>query len=80
WRDIGLDLARGVKQGPYKYRIDFLSGDGWKTLADASGNETDLFIDYRETMPATTSRLRLCVLDAPPGITPAIAEFTVFGE
>ncbi|MBP5286196.1 MAG: family 43 glycosylhydrolase, partial [Kiritimatiellae bacterium] len=62
WRDIGLDLARGVKQGPYRYRIDFLSGDGWKTLADASGNETDLFIDYRETMPATTSRLRLCVL------------------
>ena len=80
WRDVGLDTFRGVKPGPIQYRIDYRDGDEWKTLVDASDNVRDLMIDYRETPVVWTRELRLVVLDAPKGITPAVTEFTPFGQ
>lgn len=80
WHDVGLDEMRGVVKGPYRYRVEYLEDGEWRVLADASQNDTDLFVDYRETPAVKTSSLRLCVLGGPAGITPAVKEFTPFGD
>lgn len=79
WCDLGLDVHRGVRGGPYRYRIERRLGDGWETWYDASRNETDLTVDYREAPTARAEAVRLTVLEAPKGIVPAVTEFTVFG-
>jgi GH35 family endo-1,4-beta-xylanase len=39
-----------------------------------------LLIDYRECPATPGTAARLVIVGVPPGITPAVAEFTVFGE
>jgi hypothetical protein len=39
----------------------------------------EFLVDYRECSPALATRVRLVILGAPKGITPGVAEFTVFG-
>ena len=80
WRDLGLDTNRGVLPGPYRYRIDYRSNGVWWTWLDASKNDVDLMVDYREAPEAKADAVRLVVLSAPPGITPGLVEFTVFCE
>jgi hypothetical protein len=81
WRDVGLDTTRGVNPGPYRYRVEVESKPGeWSTIIDRSQNTVDLLIDYRECQPQVGSRVRLVLLGWPPGITPGVAEFTVFGQ
>ena len=80
WRDIGLDTNRGVMPGPFRYRVDYRSNGEWWTWLDASRNDTDLLVDYREAPEALADAVRLVVLSAPPGITPGLVEFTVFGD
>jgi len=80
WREHGLGVD-GARRGPMRYRLEAWEGTRWTEIADASANDRDLIVDYRETPPSPrTNRLRLTVLGAPPGITPALAEFTAFGE
>jgi len=79
WRDLGLDTNRGVLPGPYRYRVDYRSNGVWWTWLDASKNDVDLMVDYREALEAKADAVRLVVLSAPPGITPGLVEFTVFG-
>jgi hypothetical protein len=52
----------------------------WTTILDRSESTEDLLIDYRECKPATGTRARLIIIGMPKGITPAVAEFTVFGK
>ena len=66
--------------GPYRYRVDYRSNGEWWTWLDASRNDTDLLVDYREAPEALADAVRLVVLSAPPGITPGLVEFTVFGD
>ena len=81
WRDFGLDVERGVKQGPFRYRVEILRTDGsWKTVCDASDNKRDLLVDYREIDPSFAVAARLVVLGAPEGITPAVVDFSLFGN
>ncbi len=81
WRDVGLDTTRGVNPGPYRYRVEVESKPGeWNTIVDRTQNDADLLIDYRECKPMVGSRVRLVLLGWPPGITPGVAEFTVFGQ
>ncbi len=80
WRDLGLDIERGVKPGAYQYRIDRREGGEWKTWLDATDNSTDLTVDYREAPEATADAVRITVVGAPEGITPALADFAVFGN
>ena len=40
----------------------------------------DLLIDYRECPATSGTAARLVIVGAPAGITPGVAEFTVFGE
>ena len=81
WRDIGLDTKNGVKPGPFRYRVELETAkDQWTTILDRSESTEDLLIDYREYKPTTGTRARLVILGWPKGITPGVAEFTVFGK
>ena len=81
WRDIGLDSNRGVTAGPYRYRVELETAAGtWRTVLDRTASDEDLLVDYREIEPAVGSRARLVVTASPKGITPGVAEFTVFGN
>ena len=81
WRDIGLDSNRGVLPGPYRYRVELQTAAGaWQTVLDRTASGEDLLIDYREIAPTVASRARLVITGWPKGITPGVAEFTVFGN
>jgi len=81
WRDIGLDTKHEVKPGPFRYRVELeTTKDQWTTILDRSESTEDLLIDYRECKPTTGTRARLVILVSPKGITPGVAEFTVFGK
>ena len=80
WRDVGLDTPKGVKPGPFRYRVEAETGrDQWTTIIDRSESTEDFLIDYRECAPTHAGRARLVILGHPEGIRPAVAEFTVFG-
>lgn len=80
WRDVGLDVERGVKPGPFFYRVEVLRTDGsWKTVCDESANKRDLLVDYREIEPVFCTACRLVILGAPAGITPGVVDFSPFG-
>jgi hypothetical protein len=80
WRDVGLDTPKGVKPGPFRYRVEVETAPGqWTTIVDRSESTEDLLIDYRECVPTWAGRARLVVLGHPEGIQPAVAEFNVFG-
>lgn len=80
WRDVGLDTTGGVLPGPFRYRIEAETAPGvWTTIIDRSKSTEDLLIDYRECTPTSALRARLVIIRHPPGIQPAVAEFTLFG-
>lgn len=80
WRDVGLDTERSINAGPIRYRVEFETAkNSWTTLIDRSQSNDDLLIDYRQCKPTTGTRARLIILEWPKGITPSVAEFTVFG-
>lgn len=80
WRDLGLDVRNGVNPGPYQYRIECRENGRWKTWYDASANGVDLTVDYREAPAVIADAVRLVIIGCPKGLTPAVSEFTVFGE
>jgi hypothetical protein len=81
WRDIGLNTKHGVLPGPFRYRVDAETEPGkWTTLLDRTASGDDLLVDYRECAPVVAKRARLMITGYPQGITPGVAEFTLFGE
>jgi hypothetical protein len=81
WRDIGLNTGKGITPGPFRYKVEVQTASGsWVTVLDRSNSTEDFLIDYRECPPTSGSAARLVILGAPKGITPGVAEFTVFGE
>jgi xylan 1,4-beta-xylosidase len=80
WRDVGLDTTKGIKPGPFRYRVEAETAPNqWKTIIDRSKSDEDMLIDYRECAPTSAIRARLVILGSPAGIQPGVAEFTVFG-
>jgi xylan 1,4-beta-xylosidase len=80
WRDAGLDTTSGKNPGAFRYRVEAETIRGtWTTIIDRSGSTEDLLVDYRECPPTSALRARLVITGHPPGIQPAVAEFTVFG-
>jgi hypothetical protein len=81
WRDVGLNTKRGAKPGAFRYRVEVrTAADRWVTVVDRSRSTEDLLIDYRECPATPGTAARLVIVGAPAGITPGVAEFTVFGE
>jgi len=83
WRDIGMEILDGVNPGAFQYVVEYADTqpkDHWVTLLDESENEKDLPIDYREFEPVRAFAIRLRILGAPKGITPAVSDFAAFGE
>ena len=83
WRDIGMETAKGIDPGPFRYVVEYAEDPGlanWQTLIDASENEEDLPIDYRETEEVRARGVRLRILGSPDGITPGLVSLTAFGE
>lgn len=81
WSDGGYDPKGGVDAGPVRYRL-WLKGEAgdWGCAVDASANDRDLLVDYRETRPFRATAARLSVVGAPAGILPRVVEWTLFGE
>ena len=48
--------------------------------SNRSNSTDDFLVDYRECPPTPGKAARLVIVGAPKGITPGVAEFTVFGE
>jgi hypothetical protein len=82
WRDIGMETLDGIDPGPFKYVVEYQAPEvgEWLTLIDASENERDLCVDYRETETVKARKLRLRILGAPRGIQAAVSNFTAFGK
>ena len=81
WRDVGLDTKQGAKAGAFRYKVEVrTAANEWVTVIDRSRSTDDLLVDYRECPTTAGTAARLVVVGAPPGITPGVAEFTVFGE
>ncbi|HYV36603.1 MAG TPA: family 43 glycosylhydrolase [Gemmataceae bacterium] len=81
WRDVGLNTKKGANPGAFRYKVEVqTAADKWTTVIDRSQSKEDLLIDYRECTPTPGTAARLVIVGAPPGITPGVAEFTVFGE
>ena len=81
WRDVGLNTKQGAKPGAFRYKVDVQTAvDTWTTVIDRSQSTDDLLIDYRECPTTPGTAARLVIVGAPAGITPGVAEFTVFGE
>jgi xylan 1,4-beta-xylosidase len=81
WRDVGLNTKKGAKAGAFRYKVEVQTAPAtWTVVIDRSQSTEDLLIDYRECPPTSGTAARLVILGVPPGITPGVAEFTVFGE
>ena len=81
WRDVGLNTKQGAGAGAFRYKVEVeTAADAWTTVIDRSQSTEDLLIDYRECPATPGTAARLVIVGAPAGITPGVAEFTVFGE
>jgi xylan 1,4-beta-xylosidase len=81
WRDVGLNTKEGAKPGAFRYRVEVqTAADQWTTVIDRTQSADDLLIDYRECLATPGTAARLVIVGSPTGITPGVAEFTVFGE
>lgn len=81
WSDNGLDFARGIKPGPYQYRIE-ASRDGreFTAVLDRTQNKEDLNIAFDEIPPVRARFVRLVITGGPPRVPIGVVEFTVFGK
>jgi xylan 1,4-beta-xylosidase len=81
WHDVGLNTGAGAQPGPFRYKVEVQTArNTWVTLVDRSESDADLLIDYRECPPTAATAARLVIVGTPTGVTPGVAEFTVFGE
>ena len=81
WREDAVDPAVGFAPGPVRYRVEAKAADGaWTTLVDASRNERDLFVDYRETPAMMAVAARLVVLGCASGVRLGVADWSLFGN
>lgn len=80
WRDVGLDVLKGILPGAFQYKIEALSmEDEWVCVLDQSENKKDMLIDYLAVKPMRAKKVRLCICGHPENIEPGVINFTVFG-
>lgn len=82
WRDVNMESLDGIVPGPFQYVVEYADTSdmkNWLTLVDASSNDKDLCIDYRQFEPVKAYAVRLRITGAPKGIEPGVVSFTAFG-
>ncbi|MBQ8162908.1 MAG: family 43 glycosylhydrolase [Clostridia bacterium] len=80
WRDVGLDIERGILPGAFGYTVDAKGSDGeWICVLDKSKNDIDMIIDYEMLTPIRATKVRINITKKPIGIEPGLISFTVFG-
>ena len=79
---VPLSALSGVQQLTAGGQITFakLPSGSWVAVLDRGASTEDFLVDYRECPPTQGAAARLVILGAPKGITPGVAEFTVFGD
>jgi xylan 1,4-beta-xylosidase len=81
WRDVGMNTKAGANPGAFRYKVEVqTAANNWTTVIDRSQSTQDMLIDYRECPATRGSAARLVIVGVPQGITPGVAEFTVFGD
>ncbi len=83
WRDIGMETLDGIFPGAFRYVLEYATDKDlscWETLVDASENDKDLCIDYRQFDAVSAYGIRLRIVGAPEGITPGLVSLTAFGN
>jgi hypothetical protein len=83
WRDVNMNVDAGILPGAFRYVIETRPniGEGeWTTVLDMSENTDDLNVDYKAFPPTICREVRLRIVGSPRGITPGVAEFTLFGR
>lgn len=83
WRDVNMNVDAGILPGAFRYVIETRPniGEGeWTTVLDMSENTDDLNVDYKTFPPTICREVRLRIVGSPQGITPGVAEFTLFGR
>lgn len=83
WRDINMETLDGIVPGPFRYVVEYADEcvqGAWKILVDASENNKDLCIDYRQFDAVRAKAVRLRILGSPKGIEPGLVSLTVFGK
>jgi hypothetical protein len=57
WRDIGLNTAKGIAPGPFRYKVEVQNASGsWVTALDRGNSAEDFLVDYRECPPTGQAR------------------------
>lgn len=81
WRDVGLDIKKGIMPGAFGYKIEAEVADGsWVCVLDRSDSTEDFVVDYRTLVHVKAKRVRLLLCKWPQGIAPGVVNFTVFGR
>lgn len=81
WKEIGLDYGQGIIPGAIKYLIEGCRSGKWFTLFDATSNESEMNIDYREFDGSFICRkVRLKIVEKPKDLKIGVIDFTVFGK
>jgi hypothetical protein len=78
-----METLDGIYPGPIQYVVEYAADpkrEKWEMLIDASENDKDLCIDYRQVAPAQAHGIRLRILGAPQGIQPGLVSLTAFGK
>lgn len=80
WKDVGIDYAKGVVPGPFKYILEGCDDGEWFTLLDCRNLDEEKNIDYCDFGGRVCRQVRIRVTECPRGLRPAIIDFTVFGR
>lgn len=81
WKEIGLDYKNAVLPAPIKYTVEGYCNGKWSCLIDATQNEEEKNIDYREfVQPQICNKVRIKIVQMPPNLKIGIIDFSIFGE
>ncbi len=80
WKEIGLDYKNGAIPAPIKYIVEGYHNGEWVCLVDATDNEEEKNIDYREiAKPCVCDKARIRIIEKPKRLQIGIIDFCVFG-
>lgn len=80
WREIGLDYKNGIRPESVRYLVEGLQKGKWIILIDATHNDEEKNIDYRECTSQICTKVRLKIEKIESGLQMGVIDFSVFGK